>query len=261
MFKKLMLSLLIFFVLPLNAFADVMVLIPGYLSGGHNWRSHGITQSLVINGWKDGGNFILGPNGVRLDLPPDSAPKRFYTVELPSEAPVPIQAGYLNSYIDAVKTMHPKEPLILVGHSAGGVLARYIMVTRPALKISTLITIASPHSGSDAAELAETISNSPASWMAPLFGLNTLNRSSALYRDLSRPDAGNLLGWLNTRQHPKARYVSVIHLNDEWVDTASQDMNNVPPLAGQSAVTTLNGGHGLNPADGMLLVNILAKSK
>ncbi len=261
MLKKLILTLVLLFSLPFNAFADVLVLVPGYLNGGYSWRMQGITQSLVANGWSDGGNFILGPNGVRLDLPPAASKHRFYSVELPGEAPLPIQANYLNNYIDAVQAMHPGEKMILAGHSAGGVLARYIMVTRPTLNIDTLITIASPHSGTDAAEVAKLISDSPASWIAPLFGLNTINRSRDLYRDLGRPDGTNLLSWLNTRQHPKANYISVIHLNDEWVDAGSQDMNNIPVLAGKSTVVTTNTGHSLNPADGVLLANVLANLK
>ena len=261
MFIKWILALVMLFALPLNAVADILVLVPGYLNGGHTWRVHGITQHLVANGWSDGGNFILGPDGVRLDVPPAASKHRFYTVELPSEAPLPIQANYLNNYLDAVSAMHPGEKMILAGHSAGGVLARYIMVTRPALKIDTLITIASPHSGSDAAEVGEMISNSPAGWMAPLFGLDTLNRSGDLYHDLGRPDATNLLGWLNTRQHPKANYISVIHLNDEWVEPASQDMNNVPVLAGKSRVISVIGGHSLNTGDGALLTRVLVQQK
>ena len=260
MSKKLILSLFMLFALPLNAVADVLILVPCYLNGGHTWRSHGITQSLVANGWSDGGNFVLGPQGARLDLPPASGGNRFYTVELPSEAPLPHQAGYLNTYIDAVRVIHPEERLILAGHSAGGVLARYVMVTRPTVKVDTLVTIASPHSGSDAAELGETIANSPAAWMAPLFGANTINRSRGLYHDLGRPDGGNLLGWLNTQPHPKARYVSVIRPNDEWVDARSQDMNMVPGLAGRSTVVASTGKHELNPGDGVLLLNILAKN-
>lgn len=259
MSKKLLLGLFMLLALPVSAVADVLILVPGYLNGGHSWRTHGITQSLLASGWSDGGNFILGPQGPRLDVPPASSGKRFYSVELPNEAPLPQQATYLNTYIDAVRAMHPKDHLILAGHSAGGVLARYVMVTRPTVKVDTLITIASPHSGSDAAEVGEGIANSPASWVAPLFGANTLNRSRGLYRDLGRPNAGNLLGWLNTQPHPKARYVSVIRPNDEWVDAMSQDMNRVPALAGRSAVITSTGEHELNPGDGLLLVNILTK--
>jgi len=259
MSKKLIFTLLMLFTLPLNAVADVLILVPGYLNGGHSWRSNGITHSLVAKGWSDGGNFILGPQGARLDLPPASSSNRFYTVELPNEAPLLYQAGYLNKYIDAVRVIHPEDRLILAGHSAGGVLARYIIVTRPTLKIDTLVTIASPHSGSNAAELAETIANSPASWMTPMFGMNTINRSRGLYKDLGKPNGRNLLGWLNTRQHPEVRYVSIIRPNDDWVDVRSQDMNMVPPLKGRSTVLISNGNHGLNSGDGVLLLNILAK--
>jgi len=258
MSKNIIFSLFILLALPLNAVADVMILVPGYLSSGHSWRTHGIAQNLATNGWSDGGNFVLGPRGPQLDLPLSSDTNRFYTVELPSEAPLPVQASYLSHYINAVRVIHPDEKIILAGHSAGGVLARFAMVSRPELKVDTLVTIASPHSGSDMAELGSTIANSPAAWMAPLFGMNTINRSGGLYRDLSRPDAGNLLGWLNTRQHPKARYVSIIRPNDRWVDVRSQDMNLVPGLAGRSAVVTSSGGHSLNPIDGVLLANILA---
>ena len=259
--KKLILILLLLFTLPFNAVADVMILVPGYKNGGHSWRSHGITQSLVAKGWSDGGNFILGPQGARLDLPPATSTQRFYTVELPNEAPLLYQAGYLNKYIDAVRVIHPEDRLILAGHSAGGVLARYIIVTRPTLKVDTLITIASPHSGSNAAELAETIANSPASWMTPMFGLNTINRSRGLYKDLGRPNGRNLLGWLNTRLHPKIHYVSIIRPNDKWVDARSQDMNMVPPLKDRSTVVISSGSHELNPGDGTLLLNILTKPK
>ena len=259
MLNKLILTLIVLFALPLNTIADVLILVSGYQNGGHSWRTHRITHTLITNGWSDGGNFYLAPNGARLDLPPASSSHRFYTVELPSEAPIPYQAKYLNTYIDAVRAIHPEDRLIMAGHSAGGVLARYVMVTRPSINVDTLITIASPHSGTDTAELAESIANSPASWFTPMFGLNTINRSKGLYHDLGRPDNNNLFGWLNTRQHPQARYISIIRSNDEWVDARSQDMNRVPALAGQSTVVISNGSHELNQGDGILLSNILAK--
>jgi len=109
MLNRSILALIMLFTLPLNAMADALILVPGYLNGGYSWRTHGITQNLVTNGWSDGGNFVLGPNGVRVDLPPTSNSHRFYSVELPSEAPLPLQANYLNNYIDAVQIMHPNE--------------------------------------------------------------------------------------------------------------------------------------------------------
>lgn len=243
--------------LPLTAFADALVLIPGYLSGGHTWRAHGIAQGLIANGWQDGGNLTPSPDGPRLDIKPQAGANRFYTVELPSEAPIPVQAGYLNGYLDAIAAIHPGERMILAGHSAGGVLARYVMVTRPELEVAALVTIASPHAGSDAAEMGEFIADSPMAWFAPMMGLDTLNRSRDLYRDLGRPDITNLLGWLNTRPHPQAKYVSIVRPGDAWVDTPSQDMNQVPALAGRSLVLASAGGHELNPGDGLLLSRLL----
>lgn len=244
--------------LPLSALADALVLVPGYLSGGHTWRVHGITHGLMASGWQDGGNLTPGADGPRLDTAPQTGGNRFYTVELPSEAPLPLQASYLNAYLDTIRAIHPNEPIILAGHSAGGVLARYVMVSNPKVKIDALVTIASPHSGSDAAEMGEFIADSPMAWFAPLFGMDTINRSRDLYSDLGRPDGWNLLGWLNTRPHPAARYVSIVRPNDEWVDVGSQDMNQVPALAGRSLVLASAGNHELNPADGVLLSRLLA---
>lgn len=251
-------TLLFLLVLPLAAFADALVLVPGYLSGGHTWRAHGITHGLAASGWQDGGNLTPGPDGPHLDITPQAGGNRFYTVELPSEAPLPVQASYLNAYLDAIRAIHADEPMILAGHSAGGVLARYVMVSRPELKVDALVTIASPHSGSDAAEMGELIADSPMAWFAPMMGMDTINRSRDLYRDLGRPDGWNLLGWLNTHPHPQAHYVSIVHPNDEWVDAPSQDMNRVPALAGRSQVLASAGGHELNPADGILLSRLLA---
>lgn len=258
MTRKLVLSLLVMLATPVAALADVLVLVPGYLSYGHTWRDHGSVNGLIVNGWEDGGNIAPGNAGPVFDLPPKRGGKRFYTVELPSEAPLRIQLGYLDSYIAKLREIHPGERLLLAGHSAGGVLARFFMVAHPEVEVAALITIASPHSGSEAAELGEFIGNTPLSWFTPMAGLGTINRSHELYRDLGEPDPWNLVGWLNTQPHPASRYISVIRPDDDWVETWSQDMNRVPALAGRSLVVPSPGDHDLNPVDGVLLSNLLA---
>jgi len=258
MTRKLILALAFLFAMPVAAISDVLVLVPGYLSYGHTWRDHGSVNGLLANGWEDGGNIAAGPAGPVFDRRPESGGKRFYTVELPSEAPLRVQLGYLDSYINKLRETHPDERLLLAGHSAGGVLARYFMVTHPDIKVDALVTIASPHSGSEAAELGEFIGNTPMSWFAPMFGLDTLNRSHELYRDLGEPDPWSLLGWLNTQPHPVSRYISVIRPGDDWVETWSQDMNRVPALAGHSLVVPSPGDHELNPVDGVLLSSLFA---
>lgn len=258
MVRGLVLSLLLALGAPVTVLADALVLVPGYLSHGHTWRDHGATAGLLASGWEDGGNLVPTADGPRLDLPPRAGVKRFYTVELPSEAPLTVQLGYLKSYIEQISALHKGERLLLAGHSAGGVLARYFMVTHPQVKVDALLTIASPHSGSGAAEAGEMIGQSPMSWITPLIGLGTINRSQALYRDLGYPDPWSLLGWLNQQPHPESVYVSIIRPGDDWVEPVSQDMNRVPALAGRSLVLGSAGDHELNPGDGILVSSVLA---
>ncbi len=58
---------------------------------------------------------------------------------------------------------------------------------------------------------------------------------------------------------PKARGFErlLAGVGDLLVPGASQDMNNLPPVAGKSTLYTTASGHPLNPGDGQLLVQIL----
>jgi pimeloyl-ACP methyl ester carboxylesterase len=153
---------------------------------------------------------------------------------------------------------------ILAGHSAGGVLARLYMVQHPEAGVTALITIASPHRGTDSAELGLLVGQSPLGWMAPFFGGQVLNRSQALFHDLSRERPANLLFWLNRQEHPPAQYISVVRTDDSLlglgdliVPSWSQDMNQVYALRGRARKITAGSNHALQPADGQLLVRIL----
>jgi pimeloyl-ACP methyl ester carboxylesterase len=178
-----------------------------------------------------------------------------------------VQANVLSAQLRAVRARFPDEPLLLAGHSAGGVVARLAMVREPALKLAALITFASPHLGTGMAEAGLGISQSPIGWVAPLFGANTINRSRDLYADLMRERPGSLLFWLNRQPHPEAKYFSVVRSQrggfsswrDQIVDPFSQDMNNVVALRGKSLLIPSPLKHGLHPADGVLLANLLQK--
>lgn len=241
--------------------ADAVVLVPGYLSYGHDWRAAGVAGALVAAGWEDGGNLLPAPGAPRADIPPRGGVNRFYTVELPSEAPLPIQEGYLAADVAFVRATHPGEPLWLVGHSAGGVLARLFMVRNPGAGVAGLITVATPHAGTEAAEWGNAIGDSPLGWITPLVGLDTINRSQGLYYDLNQPYPGTLLSWLNFAPHPQAYYASVIHLGDDWVEPWSQDLNGVPALQGRAATVTIPGDHGLHPGDGAVIARLLYEAK
>ncbi len=244
--------------------ADTLLLVPGYLGSAQSWRGNGVAFGLDRAGWRDAGHLIAGPFGVMAPGIKVRAKRRFYTLDIPTEAPLAVQADLLARYVALVQKRHPGERVILAGHSAGGVVSRLAMVRYPRLGIYGLITIASPHLGSRMADLGRNISNSPLSWFAPFMGVNTINRSRILYHDLGREGPHNILGWLNRTRHPAARYVSIIRsVNGNPVDGDQvsvgwrQDMNMVPALRGQAQTIVSYGNHALRPADGWLIAQIL----
>ncbi|MBF0127402.1 MAG: alpha/beta fold hydrolase [Magnetococcales bacterium] len=192
--------------------------------------------------------------------------KRAYlTVDLPSEAPLLVQAKQLSAGVQAVRKRRGAEPVVLIGHSAGGVVARLAMVKEPDLRVHGLITIAAPHLGTDKAEMAGLLASTPLSMMAPMMGADTLNRSRELYRDLARERPGNFLYWLNRQPHPKARYLSLVRqdsfalFGDNTVPTWSQDLARVEALQEAARSVTTGSAHALERQDGAELVRILAE--
>jgi pimeloyl-ACP methyl ester carboxylesterase len=244
--------------------AETLVLLQGYLGDEDYWRETGITHLLAQNGWVDAGTLRGTPYGIRVDRPPPRSNRRFYTVALPSEAPLMMQLRYLESYLDVIHQLYQNESLLLAGHSAGGVLGRLYMVTHPDKPVGALITFVSPHLGTGSAEIGAMAGNSPLGWVAPLIGGSTLNRSQSLYYDLVRARPGSLLFWLNHQEHPSSLYISIVrdddgllNLGDLVVPAWSQDMNQVAALRGRARKILTQGGHGLSRQDGELLVQVL----
>jgi len=253
------LLLLAALLLPQLARADALVLVHGYLGDANSWFSSGVAQGLQKAGWHFGGNLTASRQGIGVQGGQASAgpgDKLFYVMTLPSEAPLEVQISYLEPMLKAVRKRHPDEPLSIAGHSLGGLLGRYAMVRDPDLKVTALITIASPHLGTDKAELALLAGSTPLSMMAPMLGAGTINRSRSLYAELVPQKPGNFLGWLNYQQHPQALYFSVIRtgsgsvsIGDMVVPAYSQNMNNVIALRGSSLVARSAEGHTLAPGD------------
>ncbi|MEO5362601.1 MAG: hypothetical protein H7838_03130 [Magnetococcus sp. DMHC-8] len=255
--------------------ADVLVLAHGYLSDAGAWESSGVTSLLEQNQWHRAGILATGPAGVRM-LPSarqagmvgQATGNKVYLAELPSTAPLGIQADHLQAMLLFLASRHPKEKIIVVGHSVGGVVARLVLVRSQVPNATALITIASPHLGTPRAE--EALDATSSIWPVEVFkdffgggGYQTLKYSRGLYIDIVRPFPGSLLFWLNGQPHPPIKYVSVVRSQpfvlwgDLLVPGTSQDMNNVPPVAGKSTLYTTASGHVLNPGDGQLLVQIL----
>ncbi len=250
--------------------ADVLVLVHGYLSGSRYWDETGFTTILQQHDWQRAGTYVAGPAGVLLmPVPAGQAGDRFYSVDFPSEAPVLIQVELLRQVLAAINAQHAGESITLVGHSAGGVVARTALVRGGAENVKALITIASPHLGTSLAEHALDVTDIPFpfSMMTDFFGgegYDTLMRSRSLYVDLVRPRPGNLLYWLNAQVHPEVKYYSIVHAQtpagwgDNVVPAYSQDMNNVPALQGRSARIIIPAAHGLDAVDGSVVISLLA---
>jgi pimeloyl-ACP methyl ester carboxylesterase len=246
--------------------ADRLVLVQGYLAKSSSWHESGIAQVLVSRGWSYGGEFYLASDGARTHHPAfdaDTAQHVFYSVSIPTEAPVQLQSYYLGAYLKRLRQLFPDEPVTLVGHSAGGVVARYTMVKLPGLKINRLITIASPHLGTDRAELGRLAGDTPLSLIAPLVGAGTLNRSQGLYNDLLPEMPRRMLFWLNRQSHPEAEYISIVrdqesNLGGDWVVAQeSQYLENVAALQGRAISYVVPATHKLTRADGWLILDII----
>ena len=244
------------------AAADTMVLVQGYLGSALSWRASGFAAVLDRNGWRDSGHLSLTRAGAIASGRSVKAGQRFFTIDLPTEAPLEMQAGMLSHYLAYVRARYPGEKIVLVGHSAGGVVARLVMVRQRARDIRALVTIASPHLGTGAAETGLDVANSPVGWIAPLFGGGTLNRSRGLYHDLVVERPGSLLGWLNRQPHPDTRYIAIVRRNGggSIVPDWSQDLNNVAALRGKAKTILTPPGHALRAADARLVADMLDRA-
>ena len=251
-----------------QAFSRQLVLIQGYLGQPSSWSDSGIAQQLDQNGWHYAGEFVYSSGGAkllpsRMDKSRPSPENKFYRVSLPTESSISNQAFYLTAYIKNLRKHYPQQEIILVGHSAGGVLARYVMVRKPELNVQLLITIASPHLGTDSAELGQLIGNSPLAFIAPMVGADTINRSQGLYSDLLPEMPHRFLYWLNRQPHPEAEYISIVRDQqspdggDFIVSQHSQYLENVYSLRYRASSYVVQGAHGLSYNDGIILLDLL----
>ncbi|HBS25515.1 MAG TPA: hypothetical protein DD827_00035 [Gammaproteobacteria bacterium] len=260
--------LLILSLLPFSSHAGIAVFVHGYQSSGEIWHSSQVFKPLITADWKDAGSFnyrarqIVGPN---LRAKGD---KLLYTVNLPSNAPILFQVGFLHAVIQSIKQFSPEEAISLIGHSAGGIVARAVMVTHPEHDVSQLISIATPNLGTSAAVAGSLLAGSPVGIFARMIGEKNLSRSGQLLSDLAPPQANNFLGWLNSQPHPAADYIAIIRSEkgllkgDSLISPSSQDLRNVWALQGQRVESFWStGSHRLATQDGDILATILLRTK
>ena len=264
------LILLFISITSINARADVLVLVHGYLASADSWEVTGINSLLDANGWKRGGLITSAPAMAAPVFvgPGKDAANKVYVVDLPAEAPIIVQTDQFLAMLATIQALHPDDSLVIVGHSAGGIVARTALVRGNIQNVKALITIASPHVGTTLANRAIDATDESGFFggLKSFFGgsgYDTLRRSRGLLFDLAHPYPGSLLYWLNAQQHPDIKYVSVVRLDpvgfagDDLVPGYSQDMNNIPAMQGKSSVFVTPAGHTLVTEDGTTLLEIL----
>jgi triacylglycerol lipase len=247
--------------------ADVALLVHGYLGNAGSWEFSGINATLARHGWMPAGVIVPGPVGPLLPPPLPGSARKTYSIELPSTAPLMVQADILVAALRALKSRHDKEAITLVGHSAGGVVARMALVRGGENGVTRLITIASPHLGTERAleALDATHEGGPVGFVKDVFGgreYRAVKRSWPVLLDLSPAIPGSALFWLNAQPHPNIQYVSIVRaapfgLGDLLVPGFSQDLNNVQQLAGKARTYVVPEGHALTPPDGLMLASLM----
>jgi pimeloyl-ACP methyl ester carboxylesterase len=248
----------------LPASPDVLILVHGFLGSAQSWEQSGINSILQTHGWKRAG--VVNQVGLipTIDY---QAEQKVYSVELPSMAPIAVQSDYLSRQLSLIQAIHPDQPVVLVGHSAGGVVVRHLLVRHGLANAKALITIASPHLGTGRAleALEATDDLFPISMLKDIFAgelYDVVRDSWGVLLDLTPAYPGTMLYWLNQQPHPDIAYISIMRsgpvgLGDELVPSFSQDMNNVYALSGKAETHSMPVSHSLQSADGVKLVEIL----
>ena len=260
-----------------SAGADVLVLVHGYLGSAQSWAESGALDRLQRRGYRQVGIYGYGPQGVLYQGLGKPAQQPLYTVNLPSQAPVMIQADWLAAILREIRKRHPDEAINLAAHSAGGVVARMTLVRHGKLGVVHLITIATPHFGTGRAiQALDATDDSGLFGFAKEFFVrratghalySTLQQSRGVLIDLMPPAPGNFLFWLNRQPHPDIAYTSIMRIGtfympgDQVVPPLSQDLNRTPALLGRVKTYSMANGHLLTPQDGDLIGNLLAQKK
>lgn len=252
-----------------TASADIAVLVHGYHSSAMTWEASGTSSILEANGWPRAGLYTT--QGFVVSYMPaagEQSANKVFVVDLPSEAPINLQADLLQLSLADIQRRYAEEPITLIGHSAGGVVARVVVVRNQVPGIKRLVTIAAPNLGTERAIQALDAVDVPwpFTYIADFFGggaYDTIRRSGHLLIDLLPATPGTFLGWLNVQPHPDIEYIAIgrgqeLTLFGDWlVPGISQDLNNVPALSGRATLLTVPAGHELVPLDGITLVGIL----
>jgi len=265
-FLKILLGL---FFLASGAQAQTLVLIHGYQGSALSWEKSGVLAVLQQHNWQVQHILHLTQQGIvpQSANSPDSG-QRIVLLNLNSETPMPLQADQIGAALHRVRDLYPNDSLIVAGHSLGGVTARLALLRHGHKNIEALVSIASPHLGTELAyQGLDAVDDSfPFSILKSFFAgeaYDTLDRSRQLLVELLPSRPGSLLYWLNRQPHPDLDYYAIVRstpagvLGDPVVPGYSQDMSNVPALSQKSQRIIQGFVHELSFMDGYSLLNIV----
>ncbi|CAA6825536.1 MAG: Unknown protein [uncultured Thiotrichaceae bacterium] len=244
--------------------AETIVLVHGYSGNSQQWRKDGVLPVLQRAGFSYQGDLHAKRNYVYLAPVPtvEQYGDVVYTVDLPDQLSIELQSVMLGVYLQSIYEIR-RESFVLVGFSAGGVVARAWLTSKYHLPTKALMTIATPHLGTPVAKYAERIRKTPLKMLMDVATPYDLGRSKSILQELSPAQKGSYLYWLNHLPHPDIFYYSIIRREksllkkDFVVPLHSQNMNNVEGISGRSASLLTVGDHSLTPADGMYILQLL----
>jgi len=249
--------------------ADILLLVHGFQSDMLTWQRAGIITILEKHGWVKTDYLMATPNGIVPIHTPEKIPeKKIVSLQLPSDIQLRVQANMFTAALHYLADQYPDENVIVVGHSLGGLTARLSLVKNGVFQVKALITIASPHLGTDLAMegMHELNDNFMVKMVKRMFGggqYQQLERSAPVIFDILPEHPGNMLYALNRQSHPNIKYTSIVRtykngqLGDPIVPGYSQDMHSVTAIRRASTRIIQGYKHELTAQDAYSILNAL----
>ena len=143
------------------ASAEVLVLVHGYLGTANSWVESGVLDRLIRRGYQHRGVFSFSPQGVLFQpLGTGPATKPVYTLNLPSQAPVVIQADWLAAQLREVQALGITIGSHSVHHVKLGTLSAAAVEAHQAQQLLRSLHDPPPRHGVDAPEEEQVLGHS-----------------------------------------------------------------------------------------------------
>ncbi len=237
--------------LPIHV-AYPILLIHGLGSSSDIWTDRELVRYFEDRGLTYGGVLKRRSDGdMSVVRSGKSGSADFFAIEISDkDASLRLWARDVDAAIDAILRATGAPRVVLVGHSAGGVAARLHVVDQgEGHRTARLVTIASPHRGSELAtiallprqleELAATTEGVLGTGYAALAStartllsnIGPIDLEAPLLRDLAPEEYSDLLRDLNQRSHPTSLdYACVVTIGRQEIDSLTSLLEEIQQL-------------------------------